>query len=94
VAVDNAAAVQVQPEHLCEQADLDALAFEGGGFAMDELLDIVDDPADVVGDASAGVRDVPTALEDDDTEGAITPSHLRGRAHPRGVAADNHQPPS
>ena len=55
----------------------------------DQRLDVVDNPADVVGDPSGGVGGVGTAFEGDDFKLGPSPTRLRRRAHARRIAADH-----
>jgi hypothetical protein len=59
--------------------------------ADNELFFSVDNPADVIGDASGGKRGVRAPLKDDDVQLGPTTPGLGGGAHPRGISADDHQ---
>jgi len=58
--------------------------------ADDKRLRIVDNPADVVGDPSSGVGGVRAPLEGQYLQLRPPSPGLRGGAHPRRVAADDH----
>jgi hypothetical protein len=62
--------------------------FRGQG---NEGMYIVDNPADVVGNPSRGIRGMRGAFKDDDLQVRSQTAGLRSRAHPCGVPADNHQ---
>jgi hypothetical protein len=59
--------------------------------ADNELLFSVDNPADVVRDPSGGKRGVKAPLENDYVQFGTASFCLGGRAHPRGISADNNQ---
>jgi hypothetical protein len=58
----------------------------------DEGLQVVDDTADIVRDASGRVRGVWTALEDDDCQILSVAAGLRGRAHSSRIPSDDDKP--
>jgi hypothetical protein len=62
--------------------------FRGQG---NEGMYIVDNPADVVGNPSRGIRGMRAALKDDNLQVRSQAAGLRGRTHPRCITADNHQ---
>jgi hypothetical protein len=57
-----------------------------------ERIFIVDNPADIVGNPSGGIRYVRAPLENDDLKVRTATFGLGGGAHPRRIAADNNQP--
>jgi len=58
----------------------------------DEGLQVVDDTADVVWNASGRVGGVWTALENDDFQILSTSAGLRGRAHSSRISSDDDKP--
>jgi hypothetical protein len=61
------------------------------GGQSNEGIRIVDHPGDVVGDPSGSVRGMRAALKNDDLQVRSLAAGLRGCAHPRCVAADDHK---
>ena len=68
------------------------IGFECLRSHRDEGLDVVDNLADVVGDASGRVGGVGASLECNDVQILAQPLCLGGGAHPCGVPADDHEP--
>ena len=58
----------------------------------DQRFDVVDNLADVVGDASGRVGGMGAFLEGNDVQILAQPLCLGGGAHPCGVPADDHEP--
>jgi hypothetical protein len=56
----------------------------------DQRLNVVDNPADVVGDPSGGIRGVRASLEGNDLQFRPLPTGLRGRTHSRRITANDH----
>lgn len=84
--------LEVELGDLMQDAGIDiALLPEGLRGQGNKGMYVVDNPADVVGDPSRGIRGMRGTLKDDDLQVRSLPAGLRGRAHPRGIAADNHQ---
>jgi len=88
----DAAAFQVNLGRLVEDAGIDPV-FVAKFLRRDrnQFGDVVDNLADVVGNASGGVGGVGPLLEDHDVQPGLEPFRLRGGAHSRRVAADDHQ---
>ncbi len=78
--------------HFVQNSHVDSIRLPKFFRASDnEFLFRVDNPADVVGNASGGKGCVWAPLEDDDVQVGPTTFRLRGGAHPRGISADYNQ---
>lgn len=74
-------------------ADADVQAEPGvqrGRGLQEERVTVLDDAADVVGQAAVGVRDVLARLQDDDLGLLVQATQTRGRRHAGGDAANDH----
>jgi hypothetical protein len=86
------ARVEVDRDDLGPGADVDAVLAVLLGRAHDELAQLLDDLADVVGDPARRVRGVRAALEGHQVERLVAAARARRRAHARRVAAHDRQP--
>jgi hypothetical protein len=89
----DAALVQIDFSYFVADTGIDAIfVSEFLRCYGDKFPDVVDNLADIVGDASSGVGRMRPPLEDDDLQFRLDPLCLGGGAHSRRIAADYHQP--
>jgi len=65
------------------------LLFKFARGPSDQLFDVADNLADVVGNASGGIRRICTALIRFDFKLRISAAGLGGRTHARGISSDD-----
>src|SRR5690606_2776076 len=86
------AGVEVDPPDLVAEPHVDVVvATEGLRAAGHQVADVVDQPADQVGDAAGRVARPAPPLEHDDLAVGLPAAHLHGGAHAGGVAADDQE---
>jgi len=86
-------ALQIQLQYLAAGFYLDVV-FLPGNFRCpgDQRSLLIDDPADVVGNASGCIRDVRSGFKYSDVQVPSAPPGLRSGAHSCCISSDNHQP--
>ena len=57
----------------------------------DQRVDVIDNPADVIGDRSGGIRGMGAFFKSLDFQLRAQTPGLRSRAHPRGISSDYNQ---
>ena len=85
------AAVEIEPDHLVLGAHVDAHGPELLRRAGNQIVEIVDRPADQVGDAARRIAGPAPLLEGHDLEVGRAAAGLGGGGHPGRVASDHQQ---
>jgi hypothetical protein len=83
----------VQLCYLVQNPSIDVVFFfEGFRCSHNQRIYIIDDPADVVGNASDRIRGVRTALKSYYLKLWLSSSRLGGPRHPRCISANDDKP--